>query len=176
MAPFPRLCALAACVVLISTPAPPARADHYTRHLRIGAWNLARKSSPSGKRIEMMAVAAKETEDDFFLVMCAPGSANLYISIVTKEPTLTKEEPLTLKARFAFEAATSEFEMRKVLVDDQAVLRNDTKADIAALSVAMGNSHSMILEAEGFKRSYDIDGFADAFAVVEGACHGSAEH
>jgi hypothetical protein len=175
MTPFPKLCAFAASLVVILAQAQPGLPDEYTGYRRIGAWNLARKTSPSGKRIEMMAVAAQETGNDFFLIMCSPSSANLHISIVTKEPSLNKDEPLLLKARFAFDAATTEFTMRKVSVEDQAVLRNDTKADIAALTQTMGKSHAMALEAEGFRRSYDISGFADAFGVVSSACRASAE-
>jgi hypothetical protein len=155
--------------------ARPAASAEYTGYRRIGAWNLARKTSTSGRRIEMMAVAAKETESDFFLIMCSPTSANLYVSIVTKEESLTKDEPLLLKARFSFDSGTSEFQMRKVIVDDQAVLRDDTKVDIVTLAEAMRNSNSMALEAEGFKRSYDIGGFADAFGIVDSACRGSVE-
>jgi len=175
MTPFGRLCALAGCAALILAQAQRASSEEYTGYRRIGAWNLARKTSASGHRIEMMAVAAKETESDFFLIMCSPSSANLYISIVTKETSLTKDEPLLLKARFSFDSGTSEFQMRKVLVDDQAVLRDDTKVDVAALTDAMSKSRSMGLEAEGFKRSYDIGGFADAFGIVDSACRGTAE-
>ncbi|MFI5014860.1 MAG: hypothetical protein ACHQAY_21195 [Hyphomicrobiales bacterium] len=165
---------LLACLALLAAHGSPARADDYVGYRRIGAWNRAKKTTPAGKRIEMMAVAAKETESDFFLIMCATAKTSLYVSLVTREPALTVEEPLRLKVRYDFDETPSEFEMQKVLVDDQAVLRDEKKTDIDAMLSAIAKSRTMKITAGAMTRSYDLGGFAQAFEIVDTACRKSA--
>jgi len=166
---------LLACLALLGGSALPAHADEYVGYRRIGEWNLAKKTSPEGRRIEMMAVASKETDGDFFLIMCAITEPRLYVSIVTKDKGLVgTEEPLRLKVRYAFDDAASDYEMRKVLVDDQAVLRDDDRADIEAIMSGFSAAQTMQITAGPLSRSYDLGGFAQAFAIVDGACKAAA--
>jgi hypothetical protein len=170
----PILGALLALPAFLFLALAPARADNYLGYRRIGSWNLAKKTTPAGKRIEMMAVASKENEDDFFLIMCAGETSSLYVSIITKDPTLTVEEPLRLDVSYGFDGRPAHFEMQKVLVDDQAVLRDDDKVHVAALIAAFGTARQMTVTTGTFMRSYELDAFKPAFEIVNTACSKSA--
>ncbi|SDR20307.1 hypothetical protein SAMN05444161_2076 [Rhizobiales bacterium GAS191] len=169
----PALAAALALPLALALAVSPAHADDYVGYRRIGAWNLAKKTAPTGKRIEMMAVSPRDSEADFFLIMCASATTSLYVSIVTKDPALTVEEPLRLDVGYSFDGTPSHFEMHKVLVDDQAVLRDDDKAHIGALIAALGEASHMIITAGAFARSYDLGGFKQAFEIVDTACRKS---
>jgi hypothetical protein len=171
---FSTLGAILALPAMLLLMLAPARADDYVGYRRIGSWNLAKKTTKAGKRIEMMAVAPKENESDFFLIMCAGETSSLYVSIITKDPTLTVEEPLRLDVGYAFDDRPAHFEMHKVLVDDQAVLRDDDRAHVAALIADFGTARQMTVTAGSFMRSYDLDGFKAAFGIVDAACSKSA--
>jgi hypothetical protein len=174
--PFWPLCRLTLplLVALLALPVMQARADNYVGYRRIGSWNLAKKTAPNGKRIEMMAVAPAESETDFFLIMCASTTGTLYLSLVTKDPALTVEEPLRLDVGYDFDGTQSHFQMHKVLVDTEAVLRDDDKAHVEAIVSALGKARRMTVTAGAFTRGYELDGFSQAFTIVEAACRRSA--